>query len=171
MKRISILIAALLYVVYIAAACSTEMKTSSGGDPGPPPPPSCDYHPLQQSDIDSAEFVTTLPQSSGFSVCGWFLVGEAHYYKLPVTDFGLGAYNLNMQLFCELEYTPIVQVFTTNETEANKLVAQFVGAPGVLNVIDWGIPLEGQTFDEITIGVGHFGTGPEPAWKMIIAPQ
>jgi hypothetical protein len=166
----SLILTAILATLVIIA-CSTEVTKSSGGDPGPPVPPSCDYYPTQETAIESAAFVVTIPQSSGFSVCGWFSVGETHYYKLPVTDLGLGVYNLNMQLFCDVSYTPVVQVFTRNETDVYELKAQFVGAPGILNVINWGIPLTGVTFDEIILAVSHFGTGPDPAWKLIVAPQ
>ena len=161
----------LLFLLPIAlAACNDNIIVGSTDDDTPTDPLThCDFTEYDQgleAPLGTAQFIDTFPVPGERVVCGSFenqhttppMLLDYDAYLFPITSFEEYT-EVNFDVECEDYHTPLLEVFFQNEeTEEPVLIGSFVGAPGIVAVLDWPIGLTGKIKNDIFVRVSAYST-------------
>ena len=164
----------LLFILpLILGACNDNVITNTTGSGGDPDPTAhCDFIEYDQgteSSYENAQFIDTLPALSERIVCGTF----TNLHGIPPMDmdyddylFPLVSYEeyavVNFAVETDLTHTPLLEVFFQNEEmEEPVLVGSFVGANGVVAVLDWPIGLTGEIKNDLFVSISAYSQEPD----------
>ena len=173
----------LLPIVFTAglASCSDQAVTIKD-DIDPPEPPNhhanCD---LMESDLgpvadfDQPQFIDTLPALTERFVCGTM----SNTFGGPlVIDFDLYLFPLatseeqvlvNFAVETDDTHTPLVEFFVgTETTEEPVLVDYFVGAAGVVNILDWPVAVTGEVQTDLYVRVSAYSQFPNDSADYVL---
>jgi hypothetical protein len=156
----------LLTTLLFLAGCGPSHTDSDGTGPVDPPAPTCDFDEFfgGHQTPDSAQFVTSLPVFSDYSLCGNnthtynsenVLLIDADHYLFPLVTVE-AVMPVNFKVTTVENHTPIVDFYTVQDGFPPVQVGHFVGTQTSLIILDWPILTLGIFQNDLIVKVSSF---------------
>lgn len=162
----------LLLTLFILAGCTSENTSSGPGDGTTPPVETCDFIEsfVDHQSPETAQFVTTLPVFSEYSLCGnnthiyltetIFQVDQDHYL-FPLVSLE-DTVTVNFVVDTEINppytqyHTPTIKFHVVYDGGDPIQIAYFIGAITNVTVLDWQVPMLGEYQNDLIVEVSSF---------------
>ena len=163
----------------LLTACGSDTTIKDEVSTDPPQQEICDYEEWDigtTEELSLAQFVTSLPVFTEYKLCGDIsneiegstLILDYDSYLYPVVGLTGNTELLNFSLNIDLTHTPLVEVFIVFDGAEPVQVGYFIGASGVIQVIDWPVLLQGTYQNDVILRVSafSFATSLESEYKL-----
>ena len=152
----------------IVSACDGGAKGSGDGDP--PPVETCDFYEsfVGHQSPDTAQFITTLPVFSEYSLCGnntHIYISETvvevdqDHYLFPLVSLA-DVMTVNFTVNTVKDHTPVVDFYTVYDGLPPVQVGHFIGTLTNLTILDWPVLLLGDFQNDLIVRVSSYVSVP-----------
>ena len=156
----------LLIPILFVAACGQTTVSNDNGPPAPPPDPTldCDVFEIEPNDdFFTPQFVDVLPSfPTNPLLCGYLSPAgtdiDTYYFPLA-PNTGVTQIIFTLTITSDLDVVPVVELLQTIydplgvPTGTHQSLGTFFGAAGILNVIDWPVPYDFMTHNDLYVRV------------------
>ena len=157
----------LLCLAFLISGCGGGVTKIEGNNPSDPPPDptlDCDVFEIEPNDdFFTPQFVDVLPSfPTNPLLCGYLSPAgtdiDTYYFPLA-PNTGVTQVIFTLQITSDLNVVPVVELLQTIydalgvPTGTHQSLGTFFGAAGILNVIDWPVPYDFMTHNDLYVRV------------------